>query len=350
MKTILLTGGAGFIGSHTSCSLLARNAKVIILDSYVNSYSRSIDRVLKINNSLKNKSGQIISYFGDVRNKKILTKIFNDAVDSGDMIDGVIHFAGLKSVDESIKNRELYEDVNIKGTKTLISVMRKFNCKKLVFSSSATIYGNSNNLPLKEEFVLKPINPYGETKLAVEELLEEVFYKDLKTWSIANLRYFNPIGAHESGLIGDSPKEFSKNIFPLILDVCIGNLNRIQIFGNDWPTRDGTPIRDYIHVMDIAEGHICVLEYLFKNQQQFFSMNLGTGRGTSVLELISVFEDVNGVKVPYVFSERRNGDSPSLVADNSLALSKIDWKPKRDLRKMCRDGWNWKLINPDGFS
>ena len=228
--------------------------------------------------------------------------------------------------------------------------MEQNKCRTIVFSSSATIYGSNGASPLSEDLDLKPLNPYGRTKEAVERILHDVFISSRSKWRIANLRYFNPIGSHPSGNLGEDPMKIPTNLFPYICQVAVGRHNQLRIFGKDWPTPDGTAIRDYIHVMDVADAHYVALEFLFENQPQIFNLNIGTGRGTSVLELVQTFERVNGCKVPYVFADRRHGEEPITFARNELAYSKLNWLPKRNLEDMCRDGWKWQKLNPNGYA
>ena len=344
---ILVTGGAGFIGSHTCLVLLEKGHEVIVIDSFINSNKKSLERVINLV-KLKNKDINLQIINADIRNKGILEKLFVDSLNSDKPINAVIHFAGLKSVKESVRKPLHYWNSNVHGSINLLSIMNKYNCRTIVFSSSATIYGVNDN-KLKETSEINPINPYGKTKAAVERLLSDIFISNPNQWRIANLRYFNPIGAHHSGLIGESPKGIPNNIFPYITQVAAGNFEILNIFGNDWPTQDGTGVRDYIHVMDLAEGHKKSLEFLIENSPQFINLNIGTGKGTSVLELINTFEFVNKVNIPYKFSSRRDGDVSTLIADNSLAISCLDWKPKRSLIDMCSDGWQWQLLNPEGY-
>ncbi len=349
MNRVLVTGGAGFIGSHTCLSLIQSGYEIYVVDSYINSSTKSLLRVSEIlEENNVNISKKIHIFKGDLRDKSFVENIFENLISQGKKIDGVIHFAGLKSVGESIKKPIDYWDCNLNSTINLLQVMQKFNCKSIVFSSSATIYDQNNENKIKENNRVNPINPYGETKLVIEKLLKDVFNSQ-GGWRIANLRYFNPIGAHERGLIGEDPKGKPNNIFPTLMQVALGNLPKIKIFGNDWPTKDGTAIRDYIHVMDLAEGHIFAYKYLKEHQPQIINLNLGTGLGTTVLELIKNFEDVNKIKIPFEFINRRKGDYGVVIADNSLALSLLKWKPKRNLKDMCKDGWNWQKNNPFGF-
>ena len=344
---ILVTGGAGFIGSHTCLSLMQRGYEIIVIDSFVNSNEVSLDRVIKIlKRNSSNKNLYIKTLRSDIRDEKKLIKLFSESQKEGNPIKAVFHFAGLKSVRESVLNPLLFWDVNVNGAIKLFQVMDRYECRTIVFSSSASIYGSSNSNPILEDTKIKPISPYGKTKAAVEQLLNDI-YSD--KWRIANLRYFNPIGAHRSGLIGEAPMNVPSNIFPYLTQVAAGTLEKLTVFGNNWPTKDGTGVRDYIHVMDLAEGHIAALEYLLKGEPQIINMNLGTGLGTSVLELINIFESTNKIKIPYVFSSRRKGDVPTLIADNSLAISSLDWSPKRGLNEMCADAWKWQSLNPYGY-
>ncbi|WP_288255665.1 UDP-glucose 4-epimerase GalE [uncultured Prochlorococcus sp.] len=350
MKNILVIGGAGFIGSHTCLALLEKDYKVFVFDSFVNSSSNSLKRVLEIS-ELKNKKTEpfLKIYRGDLLNKKQLENTFKDIYENYEFLDGVIHFGGLKSVAESIYSPIEYWKTNVLGTINLLETMSKYESKHLVFSSSATIYGSSKNSFLKEDSELNPINPYGNTKLTVEKFLGDIFKSARKEWHLASLRYFNPIGAHYSGLIGECPIGKPNNIFPLITNTALGLQKELKVFGNDWPTKDGTPIRDYIHVMDLANIHIRVLEHLISNKPNYLKLNVGTGKGTSVLELIKIFERVNKVRVPYVYAKRRPGDKCSIVADNSLLISKLKISPKSSIEDMCRDGWKWKNLNPNGY-
>ena len=267
----------------------------------------------------------------------------------GEPIEGVIHFAGLKSVSESIEKEIEYWDVNLGGSLSLLRVMEEYNCKTIVFSSSASIYSSNNKQPLNEKSLISPNSIYGMTKLAVENILISLTKRKNSIWRIANLRYFNPIGAHPSGMIGEDPTIKYGNLFPEIIEVASGSKKNLIVFGDDWPTKDGTGIRDYIHVLDLAEGHKAAIEYLFNNHPQVININLGTGEGTSVLDLIKTFEKVNHKIIPYVFNKRRSGDIPISIADNKLALEILNWKPKRNLVDMCKDAWKWKINNPNGF-
>ena len=344
MKSILITGGAGFIGSHTCLTLLEAGLDLFVIDSFINSDKNYMNKLLEVFSNLSGcKSNKIYFFEGDIRDQKLITKVFQEAKSKNKSIDAVIHFAALKSIEESIKKPSKYWDFNVNGTLQLLEVMQNENCKNIVFSSSASIYDNSN-INIKEDCPKRSINPYASTKITIELLLKDYFLSD-KNWRITNLRYFNPIGAHSSGLIGEYQKGTPNNIFPLINLVASKELSKIKIFGNDWPTIDGTGVRDFIHVMDIAEGHLSALNFSMRNKPQIFNFNLGTGKGYSVLELIKTFEKVNNVKIPYEFFPRREGDNAYVVADNSLALSVLKWIPKRTLKDMCKDGWKWHKRN-----
>lgn len=350
MKSILVTGGCGFIGSHTCLELLRLNFNVIIIDSNVNSTNISLRKIIEIGNLEKKFFDDRLTFYkGDIRDRDLMEKIFYESIMNNKNIEAVIHFAGLKAVAKSIQDPLLYWENNVGGSLVLFQVMKKFNCFNIVFSSSATVYNIKERVRLSEGSELKPNNPYGETKLAIEKILFQIFESSNEQWRIINLRYFNPIGAHSSGLLGENPKSIPDNLFPYICMVASGKLKKLKIFGKNWPTDDGTCIRDYVHVQDLADAHCKALNYLFKNKTQILSLNIGTGRGTSILELVNLFMKENKCNVPYEFINRRKGDSPFVVADNSLAISKINWKPKRDLRDMCRDGWLWQINNPDGY-
>jgi len=343
MQTILATGGTGFIGSHTCIELLKRGFKVIIFDSLINSSKKVYDQIVRISFNGKNDFSKNCSFvLGDIRDLDLLESIFCEEYKNKNRIDAVIHFSGLKSISESFINPIEYWDVNVGGTINLLKVMNKFSCNNLVFSSSATIYAPETESPIKEYNSIRAINPYGKTKQAIESILDDFYFSKNKNFSIASLRYFNPIGAHNSGLMGEDPNGIPNNIFPLINKVAIGELDEIKIFGNDWETTDGSGIRDYIHIMDLAEGHLRALDYLFKNSQVNMKLNLGTGRGVSVIELIETFKKVNNIRVPFSFSKRRLGDRGIYYADNSLAKELLRWEPSRTIEDMCRDGWKWQ--------
>jgi len=350
MKTILVTGGCGYIGSHTCLALLQANYNLIVIDSNINSSKISLNKVIEIGRLNNQEYKKRLTFIqGDIRNKVLLNDIFSKAINKNNRIEAVIHLAGLKAVSKSVKEPMIYWESNVWGSLVLFQIMEKFNCFNIVFSSSATVYGVKDKGYLSEESNLEPSNPYGETKLAIEKILSDIFKSSPHKWRIVNLRYFNPIGAHPSGLIGENPLTLPDNLFPFICKVASRKLSHLNIFGNDWPTFDGTCIRDYIHVMDLAESHLCALEYLFRNKTQNLSLNIGTGKGTSVIELVNTFIKVNNCKVPYKFVNRRDGDVPFVVAENKLSISKLDWSPKRSLIEMCKDGWIWQQNNPEGY-
>lgn len=327
---ILVTGGTGYIGSHTAVELLNSGYEIVIIDNFSNSKSDVLDKIKLITNK------DFKFYEGDVCNKDLLRKIFSE-----NKIDAVIHFAGYKAVGESVKKPIMYYRNNIDSTLSLIEVMNEFNCKKIVFSSSATVYGNPTTLPIKEDFPLSTTNPYGSTKLMIENILRDLYISD-NDWSIALLRYFNPIGAHVSGLIGEDPKGIPNNLMPYIVKVANKELNELSIFGNDYNTPDGTGVRDYIHVVDLAKGHIKAIEKILKDKG-IDAYNLGTGIGYSVLDLVTTFERVNNIKVPYKITDRRPGDIASCYADSSYALEKLNWKAEKGIEEMCRDSYNYIL-------
>ncbi len=350
MKTILVTGGTGFIGSHTCLLLLEKGYEVFVFDSFFNSSSKVLEKVLLIlKRSGIDATNKIHLIRGDLRNKRELEEIFQIGLKFQKKIEAVIHFAGLKSVSDSISDPISYWENNVKGTINLLQVMEKFECRNIVFSSSATVYKSKLDKLLNEDDICEPINPYGNTKLTIERILNDLHKNRSSSWRIASLRYFNPVGAHKLGLIGENPLGKANNIYPQITRVAVGKQKEIKIFGSDWPTPDGTGIRDYIHVMDLAEGHLSALKYLSKEKNQITTFNLGTGKGTSVLDIIRTFEKINMVKIPFSFQQRRIGDSAFVVADNSLAKSILNWQPKRSIEEICRDGWNWQHKNPNGY-
>ena len=343
LNNILLTGGAGFIGSHIAVNLISKGYKVSILDSYVNSKRTSINR---IRNLLKKQCPELLSnliiYEGDLRDFNFVKNIFDEQNDCGNMFDGVIHLAGLKAVGESVNYPIEYWECNVSSTLNLLKVMNQNKCRTIIFSSSATIYNQTKNEKIDEKCLIKPINPYGSTKAAIEQILLDLFNSSFKLWNIINLRYFNPIGAHPTGLIGEEPQGKPNNIFPIILNVAADNTQRLKIYGSDWNTYDGTGVRDYIHFTDLAEGHLRAFEYLMQNKGVFLNLNLGTGIGTSVLDLVKIFEKSNNIKIPFSFHERRKGDAGFTVADNSLAKEILKWIPEKTIAEMCIDGWRWK--------
>ena len=350
MQRILVTGGLGFIGSHTILLLIEKGYEILIVDSLINSSIKALDRINKIivNNfpKMKNK----LSFLkGDLRDESFIREIFSNQNKIGKPITAVIHFAGLKSINESINEPLKYWDFNLLSTINLLKVMNLFECRTIVFSSSASVYGAPNIDLIKEDQKLDPINPYGLTKLTIENLLANLYESSSKEWKIINLRYFNPIGAHPSGMLGEVPMGIPNNIFPLISQVALGKIKSFTIYGKDWPTIDGTGVRDYIHVMDLANGHFYALDYLINNSPKLLSLNVGTGIGTSVLDLIKTFERVNNINVPFQFSDRRKGDAAVVVADNSLVKNILKWKATKNLDDMCRDGWKWNKLNPKGY-
>jgi UDP-glucose 4-epimerase len=333
---ILLTGGAGYIGSHTCVALLENGDNVIVADNLCNSDATSLDRVQKITGK------QISFYQTDLRDKAGLNEIFKNH-----SIDAVIHFAGLKSVAESVDQPLRYYQNNIDATLVLCETMHEHGVKNLVFSSSATVYGNPENVPIKEDAPTSPFNPYGRTKLFIEEMLKDFHVAD-KNWNIALLRYFNPVGAHPSGLIGEDPSGIPNNLMPYISQVAVGKRSELSVFGDDYDTPDGTGVRDYIHVMDLAEGHLRALEKL-QIDPGLVTYNLGTGKGYSVLEMVTAFEKASGKQIPYQIMERRPGDIATCYADPSFAEKEIGWTACRGIDEMCSDVWRWQSMNPKGY-
>ena len=334
--SILITGGAGFIGSHTCVEMLNSGYDVVVVDNLDNSSSESLDRVEKI-------TGKKVKFYKeDVRNREALRKIFTE-----NSIEAVIHFAGLKAVGESVREPIMYYDNNLINTLVLLETMNEFGVKKIVFSSSATVYGVATEMPLVEGMPLGAINPYGRTKLFIEHILTDLYAAD-KDWCVALLRYFNPIGAHKSGLIGEDPKGIPNNLMPYISQVAVGKLDKLHVFGNDYKTIDGTGVRDYIHVVDLALGHVKAIEWVLKNTgcEPF---NLGTGNGTSVLQLRDAFVKATGVDVPYVIDPRRPGDPDAVYANADKAKKVLGWTAKYGIEEMCEDTWRWQKNNPNGF-
>lgn len=336
-KVILLTGATGFIGSHTWYSLLAAGYKVIGLDNLCNSVVEVVARVAKM--------AGVQPHFveGDVRDSALLGALFSEY-----KIDAVIHFAALKAVGESVRNPLAYYDTNLNGLLTLSKAMASHGVKKLVFSSSATVYGDPHTVPIEENFPLSATNPYGQTKLMGEQILRDLERSD-DGWRIGYLRYFNPVGAHESGLIGEDPRGVPNNLMPFVAQVAIGKLNKLRVYGGDYPTADGTGVRDYIHVMDLAQGHVAALSQLFTGGASF-TVNLGTGRGYSVLDVIRAYEKASSRLIPFEIVGRRPGDIAACYADASLAASMLNWRATRGINEMCADSWRWQSMNPDGFS
>ena len=326
--SILVTGGAGFVGSHTVVELLEKGEKIIIVDNFCNSSPEVLDKIKQITNK------NFKFYEVDLLDEENLEKVFKE-----NNIESVIHFAGLKAVGESVAKPIEYYHNNITGTLILLKLMKKYNCKKIVFSSSATVYGNPASLPIKEDFPLSTTNPYGSTKLMIEQILQDVCVADAD-FSVAILRYFNPIGAHESGLIGEVPNGIPNNVMPYILKVASGEYEALTVFGNDYNTPDGTGVRDYIHVVDLAKGHLKALDKI-REEKGVKIYNLGTGNGYSVLDLVTNFEKVNGVKVNYKIGARRPGDIAACYADPSKAKEELGWVAERGIEEMCRDAWNF---------
>jgi len=333
---ILITGGAGYIGSHTCIELINAGYEVIVVDNLCNSSLESLNRIEKLTDS------NIPFYKVDVRDKMALTRVFEQY-----SIDGVIHFAGLKAVGESVEKPIEYYDTNVGGTFVLAEVMHEFGCRTFVFSSSATVYGDPHTVPIKEDFPLAVTNPYGRSKLMVEEFLQDVFVAD-ENWCIALLRYFNPVGAHKSGLIGEDPNDIPNNLIPYISQVAVGKLEKLSVFGGDYDTHDGTGVRDYIHVVDLAKGHVKALQAL-ENKPQVLIVNLGTGNGYSVLDMVKAFEKASGKDIPYQIVDRRRGDIATCYADPGYAEKKLNWKAHYGLDKMCKDTWRWQCNNPNGY-
>jgi UDP-glucose 4-epimerase len=333
---ILVTGGAGYIGSHTCIVLIEAGYEVVVVDNLSNASLESLKRVEQL------VKRDILFHKVDVRDKIGLAKVFAKY-----SIDGVIHFAGLKAVGESVEKPIEYYDTNVGGTFVLAEVMKEHGCKTFVFSSSATVYGDPHAVPIRESFPLSVTNPYGRSKLVIEEFLQDVFVAD-GSWHIALLRYFNPIGAHKSGLIGENPNDIPNNLIPYISQVAIGKLAKLSVFGGDYDTPDGTGVRDYIHVVDLAKGHVKALQTL-EDKPQVLTVNLGTGNGYSVLDMVKAFEKASGKDVPYEIVARRAGDIATCYADPAYALEMLGWKAECELDEMCEDTWRWQSQNPDGY-
>lgn len=333
---ILVTGGAGYIGSHTCVEMLNSGYDVVVIDNLDNSSKESLIRVEKL-------TGKKVKFYeNDVRDREALRKIFTE-----NKIEAVIHFAGLKAVGESVRKPIMYYSNNLESTLTLIEVMTEFGVKKIVFSSSATVYGVAKEMPLREGMPLGAINPYGRTKLFIEEILRDLYVAD-KDWTIAILRYFNPIGAHKSGKIGEDPKGIPNNLMPYISQVAVGKLEKLHVFGNDYNTVDGTGVRDYIHVVDLAIGHVKAVDWAL-GTTGCEEINLGTGNGTSVLQLRDAFVKASGTDVPYVIDQRRPGDPDEVYADAEKAEKLLGWKAERGIEEMCEDSWRWQSSNPNGY-
>ena len=333
---ILVTGGAGYIGTHTCIKLIEAGHKIVVVDNYVNSKPEAVRRVKEITGT------EFPFYFADVCDISAMKKIFAE-----NRIDAVIHFAGLKAVGESVKLPLKYYDNNLTSTLVLLKVMEEFGVKNFVFSSSATVYGNPASVPITEDFPLSTTNPYGSTKLMIEQILKDLWKAD-PSFNPVILRYFNPVGAHESGRIGEDPNGIPNNLVPYITQVAIGRLKRLRVFGGDYPTPDGTGVRDYIHVVDLAAGHVAALKK-FEKPCGLQIYNLGTGHGYSVLEIVNAFRKATGKEIPYDIVERRPGDIPTCYADSGKAERELGWRAEKTLDDMCADSWRWQMKNPNGY-
>lgn len=335
-ETVLVTGGAGYIGSHTCVELLQSGREVVVLDNLSNSSRASLRAVEQITQK------EVTFVGGDIRDRDALDEVFTKH-----SISSVLHFAGLKAVGESNEQPLRYYDNNVNGSLTLLEAMGTHGCKTIVFSSSATVYGIPEKTPLDEGSPIGAINPYGRTKLLVEELLQDLYASDPE-WRISLLRYFNPVGAHASGEIGEDPNDIPNNLMPYISQVAVGRLEQLNVFGDDYDTPDGTGIRDYIHVVDLAKGHLAALDYL-ADAPKISVHNLGTGQGYSVLEAVKAFEKASGKNIPYVIAPRRTGDAATTFADPSKALKELGWQAEYDLDRMCEDAWRWQSSHPNGY-
>jgi UDP-glucose 4-epimerase len=334
--TILVTGGAGYIGSHTIVELLNSNQKVVVIDNLCNSSKVALDRVSEITDK------KVTFYQGDILDAQLLDTIFTQ-----NSIDAVSHFAGLKAVGESVAKPLMYYHNNLTGSVVLCEIMAKHGCKNLVFSSSATVYGDPVALPITEDLSLSTTNPYGASKLMVEGILTDL-YKSDNSWNITCLRYFNPVGAHESGMIGEDPNDIPNNLMPFISQVAIGKREKLAVFGDDYDTKDGTGVRDYIHVVDLARGHLAALNTL-RQSSGLLKVNLGTGQGYSVLEMIEAFKQASGKPIPYEFVSRRPGDIAACYASPELAKELLGWEAKHTLQDMVASSWKWQSQNPEGY-
>ena len=334
---ILVTGGAGYIGSHTVILLIEAGYDIVIFDNFCNASKEAIKRVEKIVNQ------KIITVEGDVRNRDNLHKVFEKH-----KIDAVIHFAGLKAVGESVEQPLKYYDNNVNGTAVLCEVMAEHGCKSIVFSSSATVYGDPHTTPIDESFPLSATNPYGRSKLFVEEILRDLYISD-NSWKIVLLRYFNPVGAHESGSIGEDPNGIPNNLMPFISQTAVGKREYLSIFGDNYDTHDGTGVRDYIHVVDLADGHVKAINKI-ANFNEVMTINLGTGKGYSVLDMVKAFEKASGKTVPYKIAPRRAGDIAKCFANPSYAKEILGWEAEKSIAEMCEDTWKWQEANPNGYS
>ena len=331
--SILGTGGAGYIGSHTCVELLNKGEKIVIVDNFSNSKPEVLEKIKEITNK------DFKFYEVDLLNKEKLEKVFEENPD----IDSCIHFAGLKAVGESVAKPIEYYHNNVTGTLILLDTMRKHGCKKIVFSSSATVYGNPKTVPIKEDFPLSTTNPYGTTKLMIEQILKDLYVSD-NEWSVILLRYFNPIGAHKSGKLGESPNGIPNNLMPYINQVACGKLDHLNVFGDDYPTKDGTGVRDYIHVVDLSLGHLKAIDKV-RTMKGVEIYNLGTGKGYSVLDIVKAFEDATGIKIKYEITNRRPGDIPTCYADPTKAKEELGWEATKDIKEMCEDSWRFTKNN-----
>ncbi|CAK6687392.1 MULTISPECIES: UDP-glucose 4-epimerase GalE [unclassified Synechococcus] len=364
MALLLITGGAGFIGSHCCVALLEAGHALVVLDNFDNSSPEALRRVAELG-GLEGEAGgpwrdgdgavRLRLVEGDVRCADDLDTAFTptpDGATPGDItppgIAAVVHCAGLKAVGESVAEPLRYWDTNLGGSLRLLEAMRRHGCRTIVFSSSATLYGYPEAVPIPETAPIQPINPYGHSKAAVEQVLADVAASE-SGWRIARLRYFNPVGSHPSGRIGEDPEGIPNNLFPYLSQVAVGRRQTLQIFGSDWPTPDGTGVRDYIHVMDLADGHRAALDTLLREEPQLLTVNLGSGQGHSVLDVVRAFEAACGHRLPYELVDRRPGDAATTVADPSLASKRLDWRTRRSLADICRDGWAWQSANPRGY-
>jgi UDP-glucose 4-epimerase len=334
---ILVTGGAGYIGSHTCLELLNAGYEVVVIDNFSNSKLTSLERVEALTDK------KVAFQEGDIRDRDFLRSVFTEH-----KINAVIHFAGLKAVGESVAYPLRYYDNNVNGSVVLTEVMTEFNVKTIVFSSSATVYDAPGDRQIREDFPLKPTNPYGQSKFMVEQVLKDLSVSD-ESWNVAILRYFNPVGSHESGMIGEDPNGIPNNLMPFIAQVAVGRRKELSVFGSDYPTPDGTGVRDYIHVVDLAQGHLAALKALVKQQQGLITVNLGTGQGYSVLDMVKAFESSTGKNIPYKLVDRRPGDIATCYADPSSAKQILGWEANLGIEAMCKDTWHWQSKNPNGY-